>query len=170
MINAREVMKIKIEMLKALGISAELLSLYCPELPDERAGEELTKDRFRLWLVEIESAAIEYCGVEEDDEDAIFRNLEYDFFRSFLGSSVMCPYCWANAIRPGSFISADCDAPCSYGNIYGICGKYSGNGWTVCRKWADRQGGFQARPSREHLLPGFNEILQGVRDEYFGNV
>jgi len=166
MINARKAMEIKIKLLKALGISAELLKLYCPELPDERAGEELNEGRFRVWLNEMESAAIEYCGEEEDDDDAVFRNLEYNFFRSFLGLSNLCPYCWANA-RPGD--SADCDA-CSYGNIYGICGKYSGNGWAVCRKWADRQGGFQSRPSREQLLSDFNEILQGVRDDYFGDV
>ena len=112
--NAHTAMKMKMEILAAMGASPEMIGLYCPEIPPMKVGEVTDADWPFAGFV---TAALTAVEDTYRDEVGVFINDAY-ISRTLCLSDADCPYC--NAHRRFENAKLGCHG-CSYGEMYGEC-------------------------------------------------
>ena len=139
--NARKGMQMKIEVLKALGASREMINIYCPEIPPEREDERTNldwpfADFITKVLATVEDGAYMKTVHIGYTETLLVSDAELIF--CFCEHATDCPYCSANLDISGDCVPAKTKChKCSYGKMYGKCetknigGVHSGWGNTI---------------------------------------
>jgi len=113
MLNAQDAMRIKLKVLKAVGMSEESINMYCPELPPRNEKEVVPYS----WVHDLLMIAkIWRNPVYMDLPEQYQHMIDSEVFDFFCTISFMCPYCVANTGKN----YCDC-AACSYGKIHGQC-------------------------------------------------
>jgi len=144
-VNAKEAMKIKLQILKIFGFSEHLIDLYCPEFPEINEKEIIDED----WLYNFFRQCDRYLHFVSNHND--FNHNDIRIFSHFCSSYLNCPYCSANNTKN----RLQCDK-CSYGKKYGICDDVDSN-WNklrnICYKSANDKRG-----DKKYIINEINKI------------
>ncbi len=107
---AHDLMTIKLEILRTLGASEELINDYCPEVPKKAPHEILDDTKSMQWRDQMFTSFEDYLdfGYNKSHLDALIVT-------AFCLTASECPYC-CTYLPENS-----CSRKCSYGHQYGYC-------------------------------------------------
>ena len=88
--NAREAMRMKLEIPRVLGASEDLLNGYCPVLPKENPTEFVNEPVFCNTLVREVKVWFDRLHGDAD------LTLDESLFDALMSTYEICPYCVAN--------------------------------------------------------------------------
>ncbi len=147
--NARDIMRVKLQVLEALGASPALINDYCPSLPTKRDDETLSDEETTYYFNRVKYEVRELLNKPSTPE-----TLGYLIVCELLSTPKMCPYCLANEDHD----LEDSCLTCSYGHTYGMC-EYPDSLWNI----------MQGR----HLMSnstGLDMFTEEAKKEIFANV
>jgi len=126
-INAADLFKVKIEVLKAIGCPDKLLELYCPSMqslydndnPDEVLTTEQALEMVRSWENGLDAL------VGKNNRGELTPEL---LWNELMSGPVDCPYCVATGYvnRPFGSRPFNCSA-CTYAKQFGSCIDFDSN-------------------------------------------